>query len=582
MRGCAAARAPQQGYGSHAAGAKGEDVDSNGGNVASKPLLRITSSSSNCSGPAHPGCHGSKKEFCQRRATTSACMNAAMLFERADEVVLPAVYRFVARSFNATPSQLGYITLARSMVQALSSPIGGFLGHYYNRAWVISGGCLIWGVVTVGFSMARTLREGIFFWAFNGLGLALVIPNVQSLTADYYRAEDRGKVFGTLHLTSAAGAALGGLYATNVGTLRPFGLEGWRFAFVILGVISACIGVVNFFFSADPRCSRGGARPDTDLHKEEVGFASAVQGMRSVLCVPTFLIVVFQGIVGNIPGQAVAFMTLFLQLLGMTDFWASALVALGMFAHALGGQAGGFLGDAAARRFPRYGRIVVCQISVAAGLVLTAEILKGLPHHNVAHLVPAYALVFIANGALNAWPAPACNNPIFAEIVPERLRTFIYSFDRSFEMAIAATSAPLVGLLAERLGFDGTATTAGSVDEDLSKAESLSTALLIMTSLPWACCLVIFCGVYWSYPRDKARVEAATAAAALCGGGSSAHLPSAPSAALPVLDEERGGEGCGVGQDEGGQQAGGHAEEEESEAESDRQRLVAVPPAREE
>ena len=44
-----------------------------------------------------------------------------------------------------------------------------------------------------------------------------VIPNVQSLTADYYRAEDRGKVFGTLHLTSAAGAALGGLYATNVG-----------------------------------------------------------------------------------------------------------------------------------------------------------------------------------------------------------------------------------------------------------------------------------------------------------------------------------------------------------------------------
>ena len=132
-------------------------------------------------------------------------------------------------------TQLGYITLARSMMQALASPLGGFLGtppyktclqadhcghpvrvlhktsrswryaapveqgceggaktavrtlessagcvasagHYYNRAWVISGGCLIWGVVTVGFSMARTLREGIFFWAFNGLGLALVWP----------------------------------------------------------------------------------------------------------------------------------------------------------------------------------------------------------------------------------------------------------------------------------------------------------------------------------------------------------------------------------------------------------------------
>ena len=80
----------------------------------------------------------------------------------------------------------------------------------------------------------------------------------------------------------------------RAGTLRPFGLEGWRFAFVILGVISGCIGVVNFFFSADPRCARGGARPDVELHKEEVSLGAAVQGMRSVLCVPTFLIVVFQ------------------------------------------------------------------------------------------------------------------------------------------------------------------------------------------------------------------------------------------------------------------------------------------------
>ena len=40
---------------------------------------------------------------------------------------------------------------------------------------------------------------------------------MQSVTADFYSEEDRGKVFGTLHLTSAAGAAFGGLYATNMG-----------------------------------------------------------------------------------------------------------------------------------------------------------------------------------------------------------------------------------------------------------------------------------------------------------------------------------------------------------------------------
>lgn len=89
-----------------------------------------------------------------------------------------------------------------------------------------------------------------------------------------------------------------------------------------------------------------------------------------------------------------------------------------------------------------------------AGTILTIITLKGLPHANASAYFPAYLLVFMANGALNSWPAPACNNPIFAEIVPARLRTFIYAFDRSFEMAVAACAAPVVGKLAESVfGF---------------------------------------------------------------------------------------------------------------------------------
>lgn len=34
---------------------------------------------------------------------------------------------------------------------------------------------------------------------------------------------------------------------------------------------------------------------------------------------------------------------------------------------------------------------------------------------------------------------------MFAEIVPEQLRSVVYAFDRSFEGAIAACAAPLVG-----------------------------------------------------------------------------------------------------------------------------------------
>jgi hypothetical protein len=50
------------------------------------------------------------------------------VMERMDEQILPALYLWVGEAFHATPSQLGELTLCRALVQALSSPLGGFLG----------------------------------------------------------------------------------------------------------------------------------------------------------------------------------------------------------------------------------------------------------------------------------------------------------------------------------------------------------------------------------------------------------------------------------------------------------------------
>ncbi len=46
---------------------------------------------------------------------------------------------------------------------------------------------------------------------------ALVIPNVQSLTADYYSSTSRGTAFGFLWVTISSGGMLGTLFATNIG-----------------------------------------------------------------------------------------------------------------------------------------------------------------------------------------------------------------------------------------------------------------------------------------------------------------------------------------------------------------------------
>ena len=57
-----------------------------------------------------------------------------------------------------------------------------------------------------GFEEEGLCLQAMAFSAWNGLGLALVIPCVQSLLADMYSSATRGRAFGLLFLTSGLGA----------------------------------------------------------------------------------------------------------------------------------------------------------------------------------------------------------------------------------------------------------------------------------------------------------------------------------------------------------------------------------------
>lgn len=59
-----------------------------------------------------------------------------------------------------------------------------------------------------------------------------------------------------------------------------------------------------------------------------------------------------------------------------------------------------------------------------------------LPHNGESSTVTMYAVVMVMCGLFKSWAAPACNNPIFAEVVPSHLRTLVYSFDRSVALDV--------------------------------------------------------------------------------------------------------------------------------------------------
>ena len=79
---------------------------------------------------------------------------------------------------------------------------------------------------------------------------------------------------------------------------------------------------------------------------------------------------------GTIPWNALVFLTLYMQLLGMSDAEASTLMSLFLGACALGGLLGGVIGDKAAARYPFHGRIAVTQFSVFTGIPMSWIIVK--------------------------------------------------------------------------------------------------------------------------------------------------------------------------------------------------------------
>ena len=183
-------------------------------------------------------------------------INLAAIMERADENLLPSVYKEVSRAFNAGPSELGYLTFIRNFVQGLASPLAGVLVINYDRPTVLAIGTLCWALSTAAVGGSQQFLQVALWRAVNGFGLAIVIPALQSFIADSYLDGVRGAGFGMLSLVGTLGG-IGGVVAMIMAGQRFWGMPGWRCAFIMMATLSSLIGLLVFLFVVDPKKTVG-------------------------------------------------------------------------------------------------------------------------------------------------------------------------------------------------------------------------------------------------------------------------------------------------------------------------------------
>ncbi|XP_024515079.1 uncharacterized protein LOC9649867 isoform X1 [Selaginella moellendorffii] len=468
------------------------------------------------------------KLWSDERVRTLVLVNLASVMEQADEALLPGVYKEIGESLHTGLAALGSLTLLRSITQALCFPFAAYFSLHYDRSKVIAIGAFLWSIATffVGISQtftqvsrrsivlssrSRSLRlvglgylAQIAVWrALNGVGLALVVPAIQSLVADACDESKRGQAFGWLQLTGSVGTILGGFLSIILAGTSFLGISGWRLSFLLVTAISVVLGILLLIFAVDPAAKA----------KRERGFAGVWSGLKEatqegkmVINVKTFQFLVAQGVVGTFPWASLAFAPLWLELKGFSHTHTAFLLGLFTACGSLGGLFAGTLGDTISKHLPDSGRIILAQFSSGSGVPLTAILLLGLPPRSNSLLL--HALIFAVLGFCTSWNAPATNNPIFAEIVPEKSRTTIYALDRSFESVLASFAPPIVGLLAEHLyGYvPPPPTSKNPVEANSGDAVSLGKALYTAYAIPMATCCLTYTFLYWSYPKDRDRV----------------------------------------------------------------------------
>lgn len=159
-----------------------------------------------------------------------------------------------------------------ALVMAAFMLIGGKLGGIFGVKKTFMAGVALFGVGTGIASISQNLATLIIGWSvIEGLGSALMMPNIQTLLRDTYEGADRAYAYGIVSAVAAVGMAVGPIAG---GLLTTY--ASWRWAFRLEVVIVVVVLVLHGQLKRD---EAGEGRPGFDF----IGAVLSVLGWSSLV-----------------------------------------------------------------------------------------------------------------------------------------------------------------------------------------------------------------------------------------------------------------------------------------------------------
>ncbi|CAL8464778.1 g4313 [Coccomyxa elongata] len=461
-----------------------------------------------------------------RKALATFVLACSFSLETLDDAAFTGMYLALSTGLDITLAAVGALSMWRGLLQALITPLVGVAGNIFNRMHLIAAGTALSAVMYIGLGSATSGAQAVLYCAGNGIGLAFLLPTIQSVISEMYAAKQRGKAFGFLLTTAALGGVMCSIlavtYSRSTISSHLGQIQGWRGVFFALAGAFAGVSLLVPLLGVEPRSlARATLKAPVITGQsrwlgQQIGEMTACLG--TVFRIRTFLAILAVNSVWVVCNGGVGFMVVYFQLLGFSTPVLAALVVCWRLGIAAGNFLGGALGDAAAARLPGCGRALVPQLGMLAATPLCIILFCAMPG-NAAHgisapgsqdqFAPHYGALLFAINAFSVWHCPNTAS-MYAEVVPKQLRTSVYAVDKAVNVALYAVSGPLAAALASGVfGFADpprglAAAAAVGPAGNAAAAVALEHALLFLLVVPRVAIVFLMVIPYFTLVRDQA------------------------------------------------------------------------------
>lgn len=116
------------------------------------------------------------------------------------------------------------------------------------RVWLAVLACA-WGIVTMSLGFVRNFGSFVAVRAVLGITEGGLLPGMILYLSSLYTRKEMALRIGMFYTAASLAGAFGGLLARGLNEMDGLGgLEGWRWIFIIEGLLTVVCGLVAYFF----------------------------------------------------------------------------------------------------------------------------------------------------------------------------------------------------------------------------------------------------------------------------------------------------------------------------------------------